>query len=532
MVFYRKYRPQKFSDLVGQDHVSQTLLSQLEKGKFGHGYLFFGPRGTGKTSAARIFAKAVNCKVYNSELTVDGKKKSVNRERSTVNKFGEPCNKCQSCLSIINGSNLDLIEIDAASNRNIDDIRDLREKIKLSPVASRFKVYIIDEVHMLTKEAFNALLKTLEEPPSHAIFILCTTEINKLPQTILSRVQKFNFQRASDEAILKAIARIVKAEGLKLEKESLLAIARAADGSFRDAISLLDQVSTSEKSISAKEIQKLSQASDWTGLHLFIQELTSKNLKEAVTKVEEISRQGGDIAAFCRESILFLEKLLLIKLSIENLGLELEKDQVEKMRKLSENISFADLQILLRLLLVAEGDMKNYPLPQISLILAVCKFSLPAWQESKSKELTQEDNQVTKFKDKENVKPEIDVKKVSTPKERVNPKELKFWGEFLNKVRPKNTHLMAILKATRPVEFNGDILTLEVFYRFHKEKLEEPKIISILEQILFDVSGQKIKIKFLLAKKDVIKNKTQTAENIIDIGENDLERVANEIFSK
>src|SRR5579872_7513583 len=225
-VFYRKYRPQKFSDLVGQRDIVETLLAQLASGKIAHGYLFAGPRGSGKTSTARIFAKSVNCLSYKDS------------------KFGEPCNKCQSCLAISDGSNLDLFEIDAASNRGIDEIRDLREKIKLSPVSSRFKVYIIDEAHMLTTEAFNALLKTLEEPPKHAIFILCTTASSKLPPTIISRLSRFNFKRATEDEIVAAISKIAKAEKVDIDKEAFFAVAKAADGSFRDAVSLFDQLAS------------------------------------------------------------------------------------------------------------------------------------------------------------------------------------------------------------------------------------------------------------------------------------------------
>src|SRR3990172_10193106 len=239
-VFYLKYRPQKFSDIVGQEHTVKTLLSQLEAGKIGHGYLFAGPRGTGKTSTARIFAKAVNCQKY------------------TKPKFGEPCNKCKSCMAVFTGSHLDLIEIDAASNRLIEDVRDLREKIKLSPVSSRFKVYIIDEAHMLTREAFNALLKTLEEPPKHAIFILATTEPSKLPSTIISRVQRFNFQRAKDEELAMALRKIIKEEGIKIDDEAIFAIAKAADGSFRDAVSFLDQLSASSQKVNKVEIKNFA----------------------------------------------------------------------------------------------------------------------------------------------------------------------------------------------------------------------------------------------------------------------------------
>src|SRR3990170_1972775 len=237
-VFYRKYRPQKFDQIVGQKQIVATLLSQLKSGKIGHGYLLAGPRGTGKTSCARIFAKAVNCQGLASSRSASSKKKKFPIDP----KFGEPCNKCDSCLAISAGFHLDLIEIDAASNRGIEEIRDLREKIKLAPVAGKYKVYIIDEAHMLTPEAFNALLKTLEEPPEHAIFILATTEPHKLPGTIISRSQRFDFGRPELPKISEKLKNIATAEGWKINDEGFFEIAKSADGAFRDAEVLLEKV--------------------------------------------------------------------------------------------------------------------------------------------------------------------------------------------------------------------------------------------------------------------------------------------------
>ncbi|GAI10220.1 unnamed protein product, partial [marine sediment metagenome] len=222
-VFYRKWRPQTLAEIVGQEQVTQTLSNALKSGRVSHAYLFYGPRGTGKTSTGRILAKAVNC---------------------LTNGKGEPCNTCEICRAITEGRALDVIEIDAASNRGIDEIRDLREKVNYAPNQARHKVYIIDEVHMLTKEASNALLKTLEEPPPYVIFILATTEVHKVLPTILSRCQRFDFRRISQADVVSKLTRICSAEGIHIEPEGLRLIAKSATGSLRDAENLLEQLTT------------------------------------------------------------------------------------------------------------------------------------------------------------------------------------------------------------------------------------------------------------------------------------------------
>ena len=523
LVFYRKYRPQKFSQLIGQDYVVKTLLGQLASGKISHGYLFAGPKGTGKTSCARILAKAVNCISHNKKLKTKNQKLI----------FGEPCNKCISCLAITDGSHLDLIEIDAASNRNIDDVRDLREKIRLAPVQGRFKVYIIDEVHMLTKEAFNALLKTLEEPPPHAIFILCTTEIAKLPQTIISRVQRFNFARASDEELATAIARIATSEGIKIEKEATWAIIKAADGSFRDAISFLDQLSFSGKTIKADTVKNLALVANWNVLYGFVKNLAEDNLKEAVVTIEKIWKEGADISFFARETVVFLEKLLFMKIGVENANLDLDSDQVEKMNILGQKFSFGQIQDLIKLLVIAEGEIKLYPLPQIPLTLAVCKYCQPT-EQAAAKDLIEQtleiDPPIKQGSSRKNSPEETSQRGKSRQKSLAAVQ--KNWGKFLDKVRPINTNVVAILRSTRPVEFDGVNLTLEVFYRFHKEKMEEPKILTMLEGILEKTMGNPLRLKFILSKREAAAPKPVLASNVVDVGEEDLERIASEIFSK
>jgi DNA polymerase-3 subunit gamma/tau len=546
-VFYRKYRPQKLADLGGQEKIKENLLQQLESGKIGHGYLFYGPRGSGKTSAARIFAKAVNCEIYQSR---------TNSKSQIPNpKFGEPCNKCLSCTSITDGSNLDLIEIDAASNRGIDEIRDLREKIKLSPVSSNFKVYIIDEAHMLTPEAFNALLKTLEEPPSHAIFILCTTEVSKLPSTIVSRLQRFNFSRASREDLVKVLVKITKTEGIKINEESLWVIAQSADGSFRDAVSFLDQLSATKKDVKLLDVKALLKATASGELDKFCDNLAGKNLRELVVQIEDIAESGGDVMLFARQVVLYLEKVLFVKLGIGDLNFGDENDEISKFKKISERFDFSEIQNVMRSLLVSEAEMKLYPLSQIPLVLAVCKYcgeeveeSRVRSQDSRVRDKDEELDDAKALTDKQKTKSVAEVSGIDVEEDLGEPKVKsgkqgvvgaksiaeveKNWGEFLNRVRPLNAHVVALLRSTRPFEFDGTRLTLEVFYRFHKEKLEEPKIVRMLDEIMEQVMKRPVKLKFILADKKTLPTKAVSASDVVDINQNELEMMAQEIFSK
>lgn len=290
---YRVYRPQTFQDVVGQEHVTITLRNALRENRLSHAYLFNGPRGTGKTSAAKIMAKAVNC-----EQPIDG----------------EPCNQCDTCKAISNGSVTDVLEIDAASNRGVEEIRDIRDKVKFAPSDVRYKVYIIDEVHMLTTEAFNALLKTLEEPPSHVIFILATTEPHKLPATIISRCQRFDFHRIPLKVMVDLLQRICQSQGVQVEEQALQLVAKMAEGGARDALSLLDQaISYSKDEVRASDIMQITGTVAQSYFSVLARHIAENDVAQVMEQFDRVMVQGKDPEQFLHDFLYYYRDMLLLK---------------------------------------------------------------------------------------------------------------------------------------------------------------------------------------------------------------------------
>ncbi|NLL81258.1 MAG: DNA polymerase III subunit gamma/tau [Tissierellia bacterium] len=350
---YRRYRPKTFDDVLGQEHITRTLRQQVLKGNIGHAYLFSGTRGTGKTSAAKILSRAVNC---------------------LSPQDGNPCNECEICKGILDESIMDTIEMDAASNRGVDDVRELREKVMYPPSSAKYKVYIIDEVHMLTKEAFNALLKTLEEPPKHLIFILATTEPEKLPQTILSRCQRFDFKRITSKDIVENMKKIAKELNISIDNEALNLIARNSDGSMRDALSLLDQcVSFNDENITYEDATNILGIVNKYLIFELVDYIKDNNLDSSLLKIDEIIQDGKDINQFIKDLIRHFRDLMVAKTSKKPTEI-IESEEIEDYTKQCQGMSLEYILDALEVLSDAEAKGKWSTQPRIILEMAVVKL--------------------------------------------------------------------------------------------------------------------------------------------------------------
>lgn len=446
MVYYLKYRPQILADLDNRE-VADLIAKYLTRGDIPHAFLFIGPKGTGKTSTARIVAKSINC------------------EKS---KEGQACGKCNNCLEIAKGGNLDVLEIDAASNRGIDEIRDLREKIKLAPTNLKYKVYIIDEVHMLTHEAFNALLKTIEEPPRHAVFILATTEAHKVPATIASRCVQINFHKATDSEIVNSLKRIVTGEKLDIDDKVLLAIAKASDGAFRDAAKILERASLSNNKITGEEVNKIIGFVETKQINDFLKGLKEKKTAELFEMIRELSREGKNMQQFFISILSQMEQLLVDSF----------KD--------GKDFSWKRDELILAIKLFSQSftAAKGAIIPTLPFELAVVEYC-----ESHSSNIDVVNEVIPQV-----IKTKTDVISPS-----VDPIASK-WVELLEGLKPFNHSIVGVLRSCRPIALTDNELTIEAKYKFHAERLSDMKIRELIAKVVKNVLGFDVKVNIILKK--------------------------------
>ena len=511
-VFHLKYRPIKFSDLDLVD-VAESLKKYLSAKDIPQSFLFSGPKGAGKTSAARILARAVNC---------------------TDLQNGEPCGKCDNCKEIIKGGAIDVIEMDAASNRGIEDIRALKDKAYLLPSKLNKKVFIIDEVHMLTKDAFNALLKLIEEPPKHTIFVLCTTDAEKIPETVLSRLVRVDFRKGGKGELKSSLKKIIEGEGIEIAKEAIDFIVEKSDGSFRNLQRNFNELYLQlGKKLKTEEVFKfyLDKSGSYSEED-FDNDLNNGEIKLILEKLEKMATDGVDFSSFRLKLMNFFQKKILGFYGIESVK--------------QTGLNLKESEFFMSLLIKASKIEKDIEIDQLPIELAVIEFfeSKPTQSSLEKSDIKKPEDNTKEVKKNEKVaveeKEEV-VEQVCDCSLEISNIEEK-WGSLLTVVKPFNYAVEAFLRATRPKAVKGNVLILEVFYPFHKDRLEESKNRKIVEDGITKAFGVNLSFECVLAKDKkqplVIKNDTpiehvsdQLTENKNDkAGSGDIYDVAKEIF--
>lgn len=468
---YRKYRPQTFGHLVGQDHVRITLMSAVKKGALAHAYLFTGPRGTGKTSTARLFAKAMNCE--------------------NLGETGEPCEKCDICQDITIGRLIDVVEIDAASHTGVDDVRELIDKLHFAPTRARNKIYIVDEVHMLSKGAFNAFLKTLEEPPTNVYFVLATTEAHKVPETIISRCQRFDFKRIDAKTVMARLAYIAQNEGVTVEDAALEMIARHVDGGLRDAIGLFEQLIVDGK-LEAAHVRTILGVAGNSAVEKFYSLLMSKDSVETMRFIQELYGEGVDFGQFTKE---LLEKMRLEMLKA------IDAKKVEEARECVRMIECFQK---------AFDQLRNSLIVQLPLEMAVVRYLhgevievQTSVSSTKAVEITPAARAATPIVEQKNssykiplaaaVSAEVTVEKVMSGKTITQDELTKNWPRVIERV--KTPKLRISLKDVKHFTIEGHILTLSFSAKFHQDTVMDPVIRAELEKLIEEVFGTSVRVE-------------------------------------
>ena len=504
---YRVYRPKNFSDVIGQEHIVRTLKNQIENNNVGHAYLFCGTRGTGKTSTAKIFSRAVNCTNLHND---------------------EPCNECENCREILEDKTMDVVEIDAASNNSVDDIRELRENVKYSPAKSKYKVYIIDEVHMLSQGAFNALLKTLEEPPSYVIFILATTEPHKIPATILSRCQRFDFKRVTVKDISSRMRYICEKEGIEADEKALNLIARNSQGALRDALSILDQcISFEGNKISYNDVIELLGSVNIEQLFDLAESIIKEDTRKSLQILNDFIIWGKDVRNLVNDLIDHFRNLMVCKISNDlDEIISLPEETIDLLKQQAETIDTNNLIRILNILSEAQDGMKISSNPRVLMEVTMMKIAQPMFDESKEalikrienleqkiesgnikvnhistnqtvdnfNENNQQNNNTVEKQEDENIEYENlkgdDIKLVE-----------KSWKKILQKMKEdKNQVIRALLQDVDSFNISEDTLYI-IFtdnYSFAKSRLDSPATIQYVEKVIREVLNRSFSVKIAL----------------------------------
>ena len=556
-VLYRKWRPETFADVVGQPQVTVTLKNELKSGRINHAYLFTGSRGTGKTTCAKILAKAVNC-----ENSVDG----------------EPCNECEVCKGLDSGTIYDVVEIDAASNNGVDNIRDLREEANYTPSRGKYRVYIIDEVHMLSTGAFNALLKTLEEPPAHVIFILATTEVHKLPATILSRCQRFDFKRIQPETMSVRLKQVAQLEGMELDDDAAILIARIADGALRDGLSILDQCAGRSKKIDSALVSEVAGLAGREALYKLTDCICTQNSSSAMTVISELYQNSYDMERLCVEMINHLRNFLIVKTVKDSRGLIIcTDDEYNSIILSAENFTLENVIFALDLFQDALTKIKTGANARVELEMAFVKLcepqldvnidslvdriskleravnrgvnvsQQPAVAESTKSVVAENKQEVKAEKAVEEIKndtlppitsskPSIEPKAlqgknetaVNKPQQTVNTDdsntqyEFEHWGDFMDVIHKQNIALFGVLAGSRGY-IRGEYFLIDSPNPTIIQFLKTPTYSKAIKQALYDVTGQSFKLGIFkkkatdAPKRDLLEDLIHQAEDNIKI---------------